>query len=154
MNAKETSKFLQKIYFWQLLPAVVFIAIAYLLRYYFKLSDTESVPSLTVSVVVTTLAGVAGIAAPVFFRSYFVYKNRDKKQILPDDFLSFERLLLTTALMSPYFLIISILINMNETANMLIALFALYAVYYYFPTEKKVRFEMKIFRIKPTNSEE
>ncbi len=154
MNTKETSKFLQKIYFWQLLPAIILIAIAYLLKYYFKLSDTESAPGLTVSVVITTLAGIAGIAAPVFFRSYFVYKNRDKKQILPDDFLSFERLLLTTALMSPYFLVISILINMNETANMLIALFALYAVYYYFPTEKKVRFEMKIFRIKPTNSQE
>ncbi len=110
----------------------------------------EPDPGLAISVVITTLAGIAGIAAPIFYRSYFVYRNRDKKEIMPDDFLSFERVLLTTALLSPYFLVISVLINMNETANMLIALFALYALYYYFPTEKKVRFEMKIFRIKPT----
>lgn len=151
MDPATTSKFLIKIYFRQLLPAIILIAVAYLLKYYFKLSETEPVPSLLVSVVITTLAGVVGIAAPIFFRSYFVYKNRDKKKILPDDFLGFERVLLTTALISPYFLVISVLINMNETANMLITIFALYALYYYFPTEKKIRFEMRIFRIKPTN---
>lgn len=151
MDPATTSKFLRKIYFWQLLPAITLIAVAYLLKYYFKLSDTEPVPSLLVSVVITTLAGVVSVAAPIFYRSYFVYKNRDKKKILPDDFLGFERVLLTTALMSPYFLVISVLINMNETANMLITIFALYALYYYFPTEKKMRFEMRIFRIKTTN---
>ncbi len=101
-----------------------------------------------VSLIVISLAGIFGIALPIFYRSYFVYKIRDKKQIQPDAFIRFERVLLSTALLTPYFLIVSLLINMTEPANLLIALFALYAAYYYYPSGKKVRFEMKIFRIK------
>ncbi len=149
MDAKEISKFLQKIYFFQLITAVVLIGFAYILKYRFGWVNNNITPGIAVSVLITTLSGIAAIALPVFYRSYFVYKNKDKKQISSDDFLAFERLLVTIALMSPYFLIIAVLINMNETANMLIALFSIYAIYYFFPTEKKMLFEMRIFRIKP-----
>jgi hypothetical protein len=108
----------------------------------------------TAMIIVTTLSGVMGIAVPIFYRSYFVYKVRDKKQVTADAFLSFERVLLTTALLSPYFLAIAVLMNMNQTALMLIALFSIYVAYYYFPSMKKVLFEMKIFRIKPINKQE
>ncbi len=152
MDAKKTSQFLQKIYFFQLITAVLLVGFAYALKYGFGLVNKMS-PGITVSVVVTTLAGITAIALPVFYRSYFVFKNKDKKQISPDDFMAFERLLITMALLSPYFLIVAVLINMNETANMLIALFSIYAMYYFFPTEKKMLFEMRIFRIKPTKKE-
>ncbi len=154
MDPRETSKILQKIYFWQLIPAAILVAIAYLLNYYFDLTDMNITSGKTVMIVITTLSGVMGIAVPVFYRSFFVYKIRDKKQISADTFLSFERVLLSTALLTPYFLAISVLLNMNQTALMLIALFSIYVAYYYFPSRKKVLFEMKIFRIKPITKQE
>ncbi len=154
MDPVKTSKILKRTYFRQLFFSIVLVGIAYLLKYHFKLSSSAQLPTKTVSMVVIALAGIFGIALPVFYRSYFVYKIRDQKQIQPDAFIRFERVLLSTALLTPYFLVISLLINMSEPANILIALFALYAAYYYYPSAKKVRFEMKIFRIKPNSEKE
>ncbi len=154
MDARETSKILKKIYFWQLISSVFLVVVAYLVTYFFHLSDKSIVPGQTVSVVVTTLSGVMGIAIPIFYRSFFVYRLKGKKQISRDAFVSFEQTLISIALTAPYFLVISILMNMNQTSNMLIAIFSLYAIYYYFPSEKKVLFEMKLFRIKPIKKQE
>jgi len=154
MDARETSKILKKIYFWQLISAVFLVVVAYVVTFYFHLSDKSVAPGLTVSIVVTTLSGVMGIAIPIFYRSFFVYRLKGKKQISRDAFVNFEQALMSIALTAPYFLVISILSNMNQTANMLIAIFSLYAIYYYFPSEKKVLFEMKLFRIKPIKKQE
>lgn len=154
MDPVKTSKILKRTYFRQLFSSIVLVGMAYLLKYHFKLSSSTQLPTKTVSMVVIALAGIFGIALPVFYRSYFVYKIRDQKQIQPDAFIRFERVLLSTALLTPYFLVVSLLINMSESANILIALFALYAAYYYYPSAKKVWFEMKIFRIKPNTEKE
>ncbi len=151
MNLKETTKALQKIYFLQLIPALVLLITAYLFQLFFPLHPNSPAAGKTVSVIITTLAGVMGIALPVFYRSYFVYKIKDQKQISNERFMVFERTLLTLALITPYFLTIAILMNMNQTVLMLITLFSIYVIYYFYPSEKKVRFEMKIFRIKPND---
>jgi len=153
MDPIKTSKILKKTYFRQLFFSVFLVGMAFLLKYYFKLSSGAQLPTKTVSLIVIALAGIFGIALPVFYRSYFVYKIRNQKEINPDTFIRFERVLLSTALLTPYFLVVSLLINMAQSANILIALFTLYAAYYYYPSGKKVRFEMKIFRIKPDNKE-
>ena len=149
MDSFDISRTLKRIYFLELLPSVLLIGMIYLLKYHFKLLTTIYIPGYFVSALVLFLTIVIGIALPIFYRSYFVYKIRNQKQISTETFIRFEKVLLIAALVTPYFLFISLLINMKETANLVITMLALYAVYYYFPSEKKVRFEMKIFRIKP-----
>ncbi len=147
------SKILKGTYYRQLLASVFLVVVAYLLKYFHQL-DSVQVPGRAFNVVVATLAGVFGIALPIFYRSYFVYKIRNRKQISLDTFIRFERVLLTTALVTPYFLVVSLLLNMMEATNILITLFAIYAAYYYFPSGKKVLFEMKIFRLLPAKKKE
>jgi len=154
MNLKNTAKNLQKIYYWQMVPAVILLIMAYLLTFIFHLSDENLTAGKSVTVIVTTLSGITGIAFPILYRSYFVHKIRNKKKIKEETFLNYERTQITLALLTPYFLIIAVLMNMNQTALMLITLFSLYVAYYYFPSEKKVLFEMKIFRIKPVKPKE
>jgi hypothetical protein len=149
MNPKETARLLQKVYYLRLLPAVALIVLAYLLQYFFHLTGNTVAAGLAVTVAVTTLSGVAGVAIPVFYRSYFVHRVKDKKVVAADEFIGFERALISIALLTPYFLALAMLMNMSQTALILITLFSLYAGYYHFPTEKKVRFEMRLFRIKP-----
>ncbi len=149
MNLKETAKNLQRIYYWQLVPAAILLIMAYALTFIFHLADQNLSAGKTVTIIVTVLSGVIGIALPVFYRSYFVYKIKDQKKIAEDTFLNYERTQITLALLTPYFLIIAVLMTMNQTALILITLFSIYVLYYYFPSEKKVLFEMKIFRIKP-----
>ncbi len=149
MDPKEISKTLGKVYYRQLIPAAMLTVLAWSLKYLFHFAANDTTAGLAVTITVTTIAGVIGIALPIFYRSYFVYKIKDKKQISADTFLTFERTLITLALLPPYFLVVAMLMNMNQTALMLITLFSIYSAYYYFPSEKKMLFEMKIFRIRP-----
>jgi len=147
MNPVIISKVLQKKYFLHLVFAAILIIGADTYKY---LSNLDASVDQTFMIVIATLAGITAFAAPVFYRSYFIHKIKDKKEITLEQFVLFERKLISIALMTPYFIIVSILLNLNQTTNILITLFALYAAYFYFPSEKKVRFEMKVFRIKPT----
>ncbi len=147
MNEQTVSASLRKVYSTQLLIAVVLAGITYLLNYFSITSFTLNVPEKTVSVVLASLAGVFGIALPVFYRSYFIYGLKNQKQISNERFMNFEKKILNIALTAPYFLVFSILMNLSENTHILITLFSLYAAYYYFPSDKKVTFEMKVFRI-------
>lgn len=154
MNSSDISKTLKRIYFLELLPAIGMIGIVYLLKYYTKLLTAVPIAGNFVSTTVLILSIVVGIASPIFYRSYFVYKIRDQKRITTETFINFEKILILAALTTPYFLFISLLINMKQTSIVIITMLSIYAGYYYFPSEKRMRFEMKIFRIKPLKNEE
>ncbi len=148
MNEQLVLETLKKVYLKQLFIAAALILLAYLLNYFFETSFSLIIYGKTVSVVISSLAGIFGIALPIFYRSYFVYSLKKKKQVSNELFMSFEKNILNIALSAPYFLIFSLLMNLPETTHILITLFSLYAVYFYFPSAKKIRFELKIFRIK------
>jgi len=147
MNEQTVSASLRKVYSTQLLIAVVLAGMAYLLNYFSLTAFTLNVSEKTVSVVLASFAGAFAIALPVFYRSYFIYGLKNKKQISNERFMNFEKKILNIALTAPYFLVFSLLMNLSENTNILITLFSLYAAYYYFPSDKKVKFEMKLFRI-------
>ncbi len=148
MNEQAISATLKKVYYKQILIAATLILAAYLLNYFDITGFTLNISEKTVSIVIASLTGVFGVALPVFYRSYFVYDLKNQKEISNDLFLGFEKKILNIALTAPYFLVFSLLLNLPETTHILITLFSLYAAYYYFPSEKKVKFEMKMFRIK------
>lgn len=149
MNAKEISKNLKRLYFIQLIPAIILIGILYFFKDHLKWQGAMPVPGNTINDIMIAVAVAIGIAFPMFYRSYFVFKVRDKMEISTDIFIRFEKILMTFSLITPYFLILSVAINLKSMANVVITLLALYAAYYYFPSERKMQFEMKIFRIQP-----
>lgn len=154
MDPVKISKAFKIIYFRQLIPAVILVGILYPLKYYFKLFQTMYVAGNSISNIIIIVAVVIGLALPIFYRSYFVYKVRDQKQINTEAFIRFEKKLLILSLVTPYFLALSLALNLKETANLVITMLALYTAYYYYPSEKKMAFEMKIFRIKTSQKEE
>lgn len=148
MNAKEISKNLKQLYFIQLVPAVILIVILYFFGGYLKGQGTMPVRGNLFNDIMVALAAVIGVAFPMFYRSFFVFKVRDKREITTDVFIRFEKVLMIFSLITPYFLVLSIAFDMKNKANIFITILALYAVYYYFPSVRKMKFEMKIFRIK------
>ncbi|UBM61995.1 hypothetical protein LA303_11365 [Candidatus Sulfidibacterium hydrothermale] len=153
MDVPKTVKVLKNSYFTQLIPAIILLGLTFFMRYEMNLFVNARTSSLTVQVLIITLAGLMAVAFPVFYRSFFAYKVRNKKQISPDAFLSFERTLVTAALLTPYFLIVSVVLNMPQTVLILITLFALYGAYFFYPSQKRIIFDMKTFRIKPTTGQ-
>ena len=155
MNAKEISKQLKKLYFIQLLPAIILIGLLYFFGSQFKWQGNMPATGNLINDILIALAAIVGIAFPVFFRSYFVYKIRDKKVISEEIFIRFEKIIITFSLITPYFLVFSLAFDMKSQVNICITILALYAAYYYYPSVRKMKFEMKVFRInKPSEKEE
>lgn len=148
MNATEISKNLKKLYFIELIPAIILIGLLYSFGSQLKWQGATPLQGETFGYVLIALAAIVGIAFPMFFRSFFVYKIRDKKEITLDIFIRFEKILMTFSLITPYFLVFSIAFDITNKANIFITILALYAAYYYFPSARKIKFEMKVFRIK------
>ncbi len=147
MNEHEISKILKKVYFRWLIPAIFLTGLVYLLKFTFGWQNWLINENI-VSDIIITLAVIIGVAIPIIYRIYFVFRNRDKKKITVARFIGFEKILIVISLLTPYFLVLSIGIGLKNTANIVITLLALYSIYFYFPSERKIQFEMKIFRIK------
>lgn len=147
MNAREISKHLKRLYFIQLVPAIILIGLLYFFGGQFKWHGNMPAPGHLINDILIALAAAIGIAFPVFFRSFFVFKIKDKKVISEEIFIRFERILITFSLITPYFLVFSLAFNMKSNANIFITILALYGAYYYYPSVRKMKFEMKVFRI-------
>lgn len=147
MNENSILTSLKSIFIKQLFIAIVLIALAYAVRYFIN-PDLGLVNSNFFSIIISTFAAAFAIAIPIFYRTYFINRHKDLKYIPAELFFKFEKNILHIVLIAPYLLAVSILLNMSERTQILITLFVLYGIYFYFPTKKKLRFEMKVFRIK------
>ncbi len=150
MEVTEISKKLKKLYFLQLTPALFLMVLFFFFREQFTWQGVIPLHGNLFSDILIALAVLIGIAFPMFFRSFFVHKIKDKTKIPEEIFLRFEKILMTFSLITPYFLVLAIAFGMENKANIFLTILALYASYYYYPSVKKMNFEMKLFRMKPT----
>lgn len=148
MNANEISKTLKRNYFIQLAPAIFLIVALYFFGGHLKWQGAMPAQKNLPNDIMVALAAIIGIAFPMFFRSFFVFRVRDKKEITMDVFIRFEKILIIFSLITPYFLVLSLAFDLKNKANIFITILALYAAYYYYPSVRKMKFEMKTFRIK------
>jgi hypothetical protein len=138
---------LRQIYFNLIIPLPVIIALIYIGQVTGILSQGGFQSSRIVSVTVLVLVSAFSLGMPVLYRTIFVTKIKNRKSITIKEFLKFEKNLLLIVLVSPYFTIIALLINLPKFFFVAVILIAIYAVYYYYPSDKRIKFEKKLFRI-------
>jgi len=139
---------LRRTYFTLLIPAIVgFIAISAAKK--FNLVEFGYITSLElIAPLVFVLSVVFAIAWPIFFRTLFAHKIRHQKSIPEVDLIKFERHFLYIALVTPYLTLAAYLLEFPSFYLAGTVLTALYAVYYYYPSKKRIQFERRIFRVK------
>jgi hypothetical protein len=139
---------LRRTYFTLLIPAVVgFIVISAGKK--FNLVEFGYITSLElIAPLVFVLSVVFAIAWPIFFRTLFAHKIRHQKSIPEVDLIKFERHFLYIALVTPYLTLAAYLLEFPSFYLTGTVLTALYAVYYYYPSKKRIQFERRIFRVK------
>ncbi|MCK5163669.1 MAG: hypothetical protein KAQ72_08130 [Desulfobacula sp.] len=94
------------------------------------------------------LSAITAIAGPLFLRTLFAHSMREQKHVPAKEFLSFQRKILWISQITPYFAFTAVLCDFPRFYAGAIVLMALYAVYYYFPSQKRINFDRKIFRVK------
>lgn len=91
---------------------------------------------------------IFAIALPILLRTLFAHKVRHEKRVSEADLYKFERTFLRVALLTPYTALMAYLFELPRFYGAGTVLMALYAVYYYYPSDKRITFEKRIFRVK------
>jgi Ca2+/Na+ antiporter len=139
---------LRRTYFTLLIPAIVgFIGISAAKK--FNLVEFgHLIFQEIIAPLVFVLSVVFAIAWPIFFRTLFAHKNRHQKSIPEVDLIKFERNFLYIVLVTPYLMLTAYLFEFPRFYLAGTVLMTLYAVYYYYPSKKRIQFERRIFRVK------
>lgn len=97
---------------------------------------------------VFVLSAITAIAGPLFLRTLFAHSMRNETEATAQKFLVFQKTNLWISQMTPYLAFIAVFCDFPRFYGGAIVLMALYAVYYFFPSEKRISFDQKIFRVK------
>jgi len=114
----------------------------------FHLVDLGSIPFQTIIAPgLFILSVVFALGLPIFLRSLFAHKVRDQKNVSPEALLRFERIFLYIALITPYVAFVSFILEIPRFYCAGTVIMALYAAYYYYPSDRRIQFERRIFRV-------
>src|SRR6056297_1097354 len=103
-------------------------------------------PSWTI-IAILVLQGIFAVALPLWYRIHFVNRIKTSKRTSMQAFLQFEKRFLTLAAPSLYLLIPGYMMSPSQGPFAAMVLFALYSLYFYFPSHKRTLAEKKLFRV-------
>ncbi len=129
-------------------PAILLFAILYAAN---KLGLADPGPwtgaHRGIGVAVFMGAALLGIAAPLGLRTAFVSSHRDERSIPEAEVERFERRVLLVALWAPYLAVVAAYLELPTVLFAGTVLSAFYALYYLYPTRRRVAHERRIFRV-------
>jgi hypothetical protein len=98
-------------------------------------------------VTVFVAAVITAIAGPIFLRTLFAHSVRARHHVDMTDFLKFQRRLLQVSQTTVYLAVGAVWFNFPRFYAAAIVLMGLYAMYYYYPSQRRIDFDKKIFRV-------
>ncbi len=87
------------------------------------------------------------VAAPVMLRTQFAHRMHKARRTPPDEFERLQRRLIRFTLGSVYLVPVVCLVDLPALYHAGVVLAALYAVYYQFPSVRRIDFDRRIFRV-------
>ena len=139
---------LKRTYFILLLPAVAGFISVFALQHFHLVDWTPvSIPRV-IHPFIFIVSVCFAVAFPILYRTVFANQRRHQKNTTEEDWLKFERNLLYIALVTPYVCLIAQILKLPRFHLGGTILMALYAVYYYYPSKKRIDYERRIFRVK------
>jgi len=128
------------------LPGIVAFIILYILVK-FHVNMFLPVQQDWIQVIMMVASGLFAVVLPVWYRILFVNRMKGKANTSKHRFMQFERDFLSLASVSVYILVAGFIIALPRIPLSVMVLFVIYALYFYFPSDKRIRSEKKIFRV-------
>ena len=91
---------------------------------------------------------VFAVAAPVLQRALFAHHMRGRQYTPASVFFIFQKRLIISALIAPYMALAAALAQLPRFYQAGVILASLYAVYYYYPSNRRIGADVRIFRVK------
>lgn len=139
---------LKKHYMGMLIPATALFLLLGLARELNLVRPGLFVIPFALQAGVFVLAAMTAVAGPVLIRTVFILSLKQQTGAAPREFLLFQKKLIWVSLTTPYLAFAAVLCDFAKFYAAALVLMALYAVYYYFPSQKRIVFDRKIFRVR------
>lgn len=139
---------LKKLYFIILLPALLLFAAYYLGCELDLVRPGQFTLPEAFHGLIFTLGAVTSIAGPIFIRTLFAHKMKETGQVPEDAFYGFQARLLVVSGITSYIAFAATACELPRFHAGAVVLMALYSLYYYFPSARRINFDRKIFRVK------
>lgn len=139
---------LRRTYFLLLLPAVFGLVLTFLLQYLDVLERGGLRPPVLVAPLLFVLCGVFALALPIFYRTHFANRMRSRQSTPEAEWFRFERNLIFITLVTPYITLAAQVLRLPRFHLAGTILMTLYALYYYYPSRRRLDFERRIFRVR------
>ncbi len=141
-------KKLRKIYIALVSPAIIVSAIFYVLQLYGLWEGSNTLPSRFFMTAVFVAAITFGVAIPIFYRAAFFGKVKEKRYTTEEEFFSFQKRMLFIISVTPYLALVAAYSGFEAFYYGGTVIAALYAIYYHYPSERKINFDKKVFMVK------
>lgn len=146
-NVNEIRKRLRIFYAVLVAPAAVIFALAYALRKLGVEPFENAGAGRIAGPAIFIAAAVLALALPIFHRGLFAHRLRGEKSVLPARYTVYQKTQIALAATASYFALAGFLLNVSRFHLLGAVLFALYGLYYYYPSELRIRREMRMFRV-------
>lgn len=138
---------LQRTYRKLLIPIILLVAVSVSLKMFLPILVVSEQVLKVVSILLFVLSAVSALIAPLLYRLMLIRRFREQQNVSRKDFLSFQKNTLRITLSTFYFFILALITGASELVYLGIFLLALYSAYFYFPSQKRINFEMRLFRV-------
>jgi len=138
---------LRQRYILLLLPAAAGIVLIPALRSLLELELPLPQMPAAFSIAVFVASVCTAVALPVLFRTLFANRQRERKQTPAADWLKFERSLIYIAMATPYLAMTAQIFELQRLHLAGTLIMSFYAVYYYYPTRRRIVHDRRIFRV-------
>lgn len=132
------------------LPAVLlFLALGLMEIWGIFTPGSLTVPPAVHSVVFI-MAALTAVAGPIILRTMFVNTVKDQQYARENDFLGLQKKILWSSQLTPYIAFFAVVFGFPKFYAAAIVMMALYSLYYYYPSRKRIDFDRRIFRVRGT----
>jgi hypothetical protein len=98
--------------------------------------------------VLFVLSVVSAAAAPILIRALFAHRMRHQRHISENEFLRFQQIQILVVMATPYLALAAYLLAVPRFYLAGTGLAMLYALYYHFPSQRRMGFDRRIFRVR------
>lgn len=138
---------LKRTYLALLIPAIFGLLSAFGARRMGLIPLNQYISISFIAPFVFVLSVTFALALPIFIRSLFAHTMRHRESVPETVLIKFERRLIFVPLLTPYLILPAYLLDFPDFYFIGTALMALYSVYYFYPSTKRIQFERRIFRV-------
>lgn len=138
---------LKKLFAIMLAPALVGIAGVWLLRRLGVFAPGHPAGAAWAPVLFILSVVTAG-AAPILVRTLFAHRMRHQRHISEDQFFRFQRFQILVAAATPYLALAAYVLAVPGFYLAGTVLAMLYALYYHYPSDRRLVFDRRIFRVR------